>query len=258
MPASVPSQSTSSRATAKVAGWSLHSFDTLTSTNIHARTLPAWHAVRAATQTRGYGRTGRHWVSDEGGLWLSAVLPTPGPAKFWSILPLAVGWAVIEVLGRLGVQQLHLRWPNDLMLGRRKLAGLLLERFSPATAVVGLGINVTNRPAAADPQLDGAVVTLADILPAPPTLDTLSAEILSALSDMHARLLRDGFAPIASDLNAHHLQPCNVELTLHGHHTPLRAHFYGIDECGRLRVSTAEGVKRVFAAHEVALLRELG
>jgi BirA family biotin operon repressor/biotin-[acetyl-CoA-carboxylase] ligase len=213
--------------------------------------------VRAKTQTNGYGRTGRNWVSDEGGLWLSAVLPTPGAATSWSILPLAAGWAVIKALESLGVKNLHLRWPNDIMLDHRKLAGLLLERFSPDKAVVGLGINVSNHPDVADPLLAGAVVTLSELLAVPPSLDELASQILHALSDMHEVILRDGFAPIASELNAHHLRARNVELTLNGHHTPLRARFHGIDEAGRLRVSIAEGVKHVFAAHEVALLREL-
>ncbi len=253
----IPSPPVDSSPRSRAARWTVQTYDTLVSTNPHARTLPAWHAVRAATQTGGYGRTGRHWVSDRGGLWLSAVLPTPGPASFWSILPLAAGWAVIEVLSGLGIQNLHLRWPNDIMLGRRKLAGLLLERFSPDTAVVGLGINVTNQPAREDASLLGSTVNLAELLPTAPELDALAAAILSALADMQDKLLTEGFAPIAETLNTRHLRARRVEITLNGHPRPLCARFHGIDDTGRLRVATEDGVSRLFAAHDIALLREL-
>jgi BirA family transcriptional regulator, biotin operon repressor / biotin---[acetyl-CoA-carboxylase] ligase len=238
--------------------WTLQTHSSLASTNLIARGLPAWSAVRAETQTGGYGRTGRAWVSDLGGLWLSAVLPSPGPREKWAILPLAAGYALIETLTSLGVRDLRLRWPNDVMTGTRKLAGLLLEQFQPGTTVVGLGLNVFNSPGAVDPALGGHVVTLAELLPSPDSLDQLTSKILHALRRMHDELLRNGFGAIATKLNARHLRATSVEITLNGHHTPLRGRFRGIDERGRLRISTAEGFNRTFAAHEVSLLRELG
>lgn len=229
----------------------------MVSTNLVARTLTPWEAARADIQTGGYGRTGRRWVSDRGGLWLSAVLPTPGAAARWSILPLAAGWAVIEALDSLGVKDLRIRWPNDIMLGSRKLAGLLLERFSPDTAVIGLGLNVFNHPDAADPTLTGSVVSLAELLPSPGSLAEITSAMLTALRDVHQVLLHDGFARIAADLSARRMSTTLVELTLNGHHTPLRGRFRGIDENGRLRLTTADGVRGSFAAHQVALMREL-
>jgi BirA family biotin operon repressor/biotin-[acetyl-CoA-carboxylase] ligase len=237
--------------------WTLHEHRQLTSTNLVARALPAWHAVRADTQTGGYGRTGRTWVSDAGGLWISAVLPTPGPSANWAILPLAAGWAVTEVLVSLGLQNPRVRWPNDIMIGKRKLAGLLLERFSPDTAVVGLGMNVFNRPGLADTTLAGTAVTLAELLPAPGTLAEITTRVLSALRAMHEELLNDGFGRIAADLSGRRLRTARVELNLTGHHTPLRGRFRGIDSTGRLKLTTDDGVSAVFAAHEVALLREI-
>src|SRR5690606_14502638 len=79
-------------------GWTLHTTHEIGSTNSAAAKLPAWHAVRDDLQTDGRGRTGRRWVSDEGGLWLSAVVPCPGQRSRWAILPLAAGWAIIGAL----------------------------------------------------------------------------------------------------------------------------------------------------------------
>ena len=70
-------------------GWLLEVLPEIDTTNRVAAKLPAWHAVRADTQTAGRGRTGRVWTSDVGGLWLSAVVPCPGPRERWALLPLA-------------------------------------------------------------------------------------------------------------------------------------------------------------------------
>jgi BirA family transcriptional regulator, biotin operon repressor / biotin---[acetyl-CoA-carboxylase] ligase len=132
------------------AGWTLHVVASADSTNRLARTFAPWHAIRADVQTGGYGRTGRTWISDAGGLWLSAVLPCPGPRERWEVLPLAVGHALISALTGLGAASLRLRWPNDILSGRRKLAGLLVERHDAHTAVVGIGINIFDRFARRD------------------------------------------------------------------------------------------------------------
>jgi BirA family biotin operon repressor/biotin-[acetyl-CoA-carboxylase] ligase len=93
-------------------GWTVHEFAEVTSTNALAAHLPPWSAVRADEQTAGRGRSGRPWVSDRGGLWLSAVVPTPGDPAVWALLPLATGWALLTVLHELEVAGARLRWPD--------------------------------------------------------------------------------------------------------------------------------------------------
>ena len=149
-------------------GWTLHEWDEVSSTNLAAAALPPWSAVRAEVQRAGRGRQGRPWVSDRGGLWFSAVLPTPGNTAPWALLPLAAGWAVLSAVRELGLSTARLRWPNDILVDRRKLAGILVDKFSSDAAVVGIGLNVFNHPAAADPALVDQAICLADLLPAPP------------------------------------------------------------------------------------------
>jgi len=101
------------------------------------------HVVLARRQTAGRGRTGRVWHSnDDGGLYLSVVLRgfdgPPGAAG----LTLAAGLGVAEAARRLGAAEVRLKWPNDLLLGERKVAGLLTEWLGDGTAVVGVGLNV--------------------------------------------------------------------------------------------------------------------
>jgi BirA family biotin operon repressor/biotin-[acetyl-CoA-carboxylase] ligase len=236
--------------------WQIERLARVDSTNALAATRTAWTAVVAEEQTAGRGRHGRHWVSDRGGLWLSAVVPTPGLAADWQVLPLAAGWAALTALRELGVHPLRLRWPNDLMVGRAKLAGLLVERFHPDRAVIGLGLNLANNPAAADPALAGQTMRLADLLSPPPPRDTVLAVLLHHLALAHAHLAHGRFPQLRAQLeSAWHCGA--VELQLERDPAPLRAQFIGVDDDGRVVVRDAAGLRHAFAATEIRLLREL-
>ncbi len=231
--------------------------DEIASTNSACRDLPAWHAVRARVQTGGRGRTGRYWVSDDGGLWLSAVLPCPGDRAQWAVLPLAIGWALIRTLEELGVSGLRLRWPNDLMAGRRKLAGLLLERFNGETAIAGIGLNVRNAPDAAEPSLAGSTARLADLVPAAGTLDDLTRLVLESVARGHALIAAGDLRLITNDLNTRWSVPGRVSVTLAGGGGTLLGRFLGIDDTGRLRIHPDRGEISTYDASQIALFREI-
>jgi len=238
-------------------GWLLEVVPETDTTNRLAAALPAWNAVRADTQSAGRGRTGRAWTSDRGGLWLSAVVPCPGPREQWALLPLAVGWALGEALRGLGVRGLRLRWPNDLLVGSRKLAGLLMERHNSATAVVGVGLNVFNSPEQASPVLRDTTIRLADLVPlAHRDLDDLSALLLHAIARAHQALLAGDFPKIAAALNHAWREPRRVALDLAGRAEPVVGDFLGIDSAGNLRLR-ADDVVTTHDSTQVALLREL-
>ena len=238
-------------------GWTIHTLPAIESTNSAASRHPPWSAVRAGVQTAGRGRTGRPWVSDAGGLWLSAVLPCPGDRARWSILPLAAGWAIITALEKLGVPALRLRWPNDIMSGRRKLAGLLIERFQDDSAVVGIGLNVTNAPEAVDPSLVGSTARLADLIEPGLCMDELTDLLLVSIRRAHTMVVNNEFGVITRALNDQWSQPRLVSIRLHGHAHPFTGLFIGVDEAGRLRVATDYNGIRVYDASQVSLLREL-
>lgn len=244
------------RGTVQIEGWTVHEYDVLPSTNPVAGRLPAWHAVRADTQTGGRGRTGRVWVSDVGGLWISAVVPVAGPRSKWAILPLAVGWALVEALTAQGAAGLRLRWPNDVLVGRRKLAGLLVEQFRPDTAVVGIGLNVFNQPRSVDPSLSGHTLTLSELVAGPYDLPDIAAVVLRCLRAAHATIERDQFAGMAEQINQRWDGRRRVELTLNAADAALQGFFRGVDAQGRLEVETDRG-RLILDASQVALLREL-
>ena len=95
-------------------------------------------SILSFRQSRGYGRLGRHWESDAGGLYYSVVLP------YRKILPLIIGVSVADILVKYNIG-IQLKWPNDILVGGQKLGGILCQSEGQS-AVVGLGINVTNNP----------------------------------------------------------------------------------------------------------------
>jgi BirA family biotin operon repressor/biotin-[acetyl-CoA-carboxylase] ligase len=104
---------------------------------------PEWTVVVADRQLAGRGRHGRRWVSPPGGLYLSVLLRPPRAAL--SLVPLAAGLAVAEAGAEWGLAT-ELKWPNDVLAGGRKLAGVLAEASSSVSGVewvvLGIGVNL--------------------------------------------------------------------------------------------------------------------
>ncbi|MEO0436008.1 MAG: biotin--[acetyl-CoA-carboxylase] ligase [Pseudomonadota bacterium] len=114
-----------------------------------AEPIPGSAAVYLAEhQTAGRGRRGRSWISPlASNIYLSIAWRFGGGAEVLEGLSLAVGVAVCEALADLGVENLGLKWPNDVLRQRNKLAGVLIEMTGdvsgPSTAIVGVGVNVS-------------------------------------------------------------------------------------------------------------------
>jgi len=118
--------------------------DEIDSTNEYAKRIahevPEGTVVVARKQTSGRGRRGRSWVSPEGGLWMSMVLK---PEKVDPRLVFIGALAVVDVLGEFGIQA-GIKWPNDVWVGGKKIAGILTEGKAGEYSVLGVGLNVNN------------------------------------------------------------------------------------------------------------------
>lgn len=126
-------------------------------------------AVMADRQVAGRGRQGRPWASPLGGLWLS-VVTRPDAAAGLDAVSVRVGLALADALGREmgGLPAIGLKWPNDLLVGGRKLGGILVEaRWKGERClwtIVGVGLNVRNPVAT---ELAGIATSMAEWGPAP-------------------------------------------------------------------------------------------
>ena len=235
-------------------GWVLRSVESVASTNDAVADWPVWTALRAVRQTGGRGRHQRKWVSNEGGLWVSAVVPMGAPERGWAAMPLVAGLAVCETLLGLGVGPLRLRWPNDVMSGDRKLAGLLVDCFRAGRAVVGMGLNVRNLPEQEDTSLAGATIRLADLLETVPDVTELAVRWLGGLRGVMEEMTAKGFVSLADRLNRWWETGQEVEIEIDSQRWT--GFFEGVDDEGRLRVRTLDGVQRTLAGHQVTRLRE--
>lgn len=147
--------------------WNVTRFPVLASTNdlalewMRAGNARAGDVLVTAEQRAGRGRPGRAWHSPPGALLMTAVLPFVPERVGWTSL--AAGIAVATAVREWGVPA-GVKWPNDIVLDGRKLAGVLAETSVPGLVAVGIGLNVTN-PLPADPELAARTARLVDTLP---------------------------------------------------------------------------------------------
>ena len=132
-------------------GWPHRHLRVTGSTNERARELaiqgaPAGTVVTAEEQTSGRGRRGRTWAAPPGkALLYSAILRPLGTEH--ALLPLAVPLAVCEAVEAMASLECLVKWPNDVWIEERKVAGVLLEARPPDWAVIGIGLNLAVEPA---------------------------------------------------------------------------------------------------------------
>jgi BirA family biotin operon repressor/biotin-[acetyl-CoA-carboxylase] ligase len=236
-----------------IGDWTVREFASVTSTNLVAAELPAWSAVRADIQTAGRGRFQRKWVSDQGGLWLSAVVPIQ--SSHCRMLPLLAGLAVCDVVRELGVETVRLRWPNDVMVLDRKLAGVLIDQFRPGLAVVGIGLNVDNEPASYDAGLQNQTERLADLLPAPTAIQNLMSLLLARIHSLVEGLNAGDVQRLLARVNELWSHWRRVELDLDG---DIRGGWFaGVDGAGRLILQDDLGASTTYNPEQVRHLTEI-
>ncbi|MCL2789774.1 MAG: biotin--[acetyl-CoA-carboxylase] ligase [Desulfobulbus sp.] len=179
-------------------------YDHIDSTNRVAKDLvtedaaPSGTIVWSDTQSAGRGQYERVFDSPKGGLYFSLILEPALPFEHLPLITLATGLACLRVLkSQYGFFPL-IKWPNDIYLGDKKLAGILCENVikphpggSTATVIIGVGMNVNNITHDFAAEIQPVVTTLFDHLHIPIALDGLLASLVSAIAEQVARLEHD-------------------------------------------------------------------
>ncbi|MDF1748513.1 MAG: biotin--[acetyl-CoA-carboxylase] ligase [Alphaproteobacteria bacterium] len=132
-------------------GWAVQRFDTVGSTMDIARDLADHNApdrtvIRADIQTGGRGRYGRQWFSEPGNLYMSLLLRENRSLADCAQLSFAAALALYDAIALPGTT---LKWPNDVLIGGKKTAGILLEAGGPVSSpwlLIGMGVNVAHHP----------------------------------------------------------------------------------------------------------------
>ncbi|MES2683612.1 MAG: biotin--[acetyl-CoA-carboxylase] ligase [Pseudomonadota bacterium] len=207
----------------------------------------------AERQTAGRGRRGRDWVSPFGSNLYGSVSYSfaAWPPRI-TTLPLAMAVAVARAIEAAGLPEVGIKWPNDLHIEGRKLAGILMETRGEAgglcRVVVGVGLNVglsEVQAAAISQPWTSLAAALAARGRAAPSRNALAAALASELLAALRHFAEHGFAPFAAEWKRRDVlrdQPVRIEATM-----PLSGTARGVDADGGLIIDTAEGRQIVHA-----------
>ena len=231
----------------------------LASTSDRARELgrlgaPEWSVVAADEQWAGRGRSGHDWASPAGNLFVSVLLrPSLSPAGV-TLLPLAAGTAVAEAVEEWGVRS-TLKWPNDVLVGDRKLAGVLVEATSLTSAiesaVVGIGVNVRLDPRGLGSPLAERTASLLSETGSSVDPLEVGAAVLGRLA-LWYHALRDGrSAEVLDAWRARSVPWWGREVEVRSSGGFLRGRAEGIDDAGALLLTSAEGAPLRILSGEV-------
>jgi BirA family biotin operon repressor/biotin-[acetyl-CoA-carboxylase] ligase len=231
----------------------LHWFPRLRSTNDHARAMrqaanlfaPA--IVLTGHQLAGRGRGSNSWWSGAGSLTVTFVLPAETHLQAHQV-PLVAGLAVRDAAAELAANDnISLKWPNDLLMDGRKLAGLLCERVDKAD-LVGLGMNLNVNSKHVPKALQQKITSLHDLTGG--LVDETSALIVIA-RHLYEALSRRGERPFAETLgryDAHHyLINRRVTIINSDAEPAVSGIVQGLDDIGRLVLKTRSGTQRIIA-----------
>ena len=213
-----------------------------------ASTLAAPLLLVAEHQSAGRGRAGRSWLSSpEGSLTFSLAWRFDGGPQALLGLPLAVGVALADTLGALG-QQVHLKWPNDVLKDGDKLAGILIEtqsaRGGGTWTVIGIGLNLL-MPDTMEAQLGRSAAGMPWL--ARMDRDALMAALLDGLADCLREFAARGFAAFSARWNLRHAWQGETVVLLDGGVVLHEGRAAGVDDSGRLLLDTDEGRITVMA-----------
>jgi BirA family transcriptional regulator, biotin operon repressor / biotin---[acetyl-CoA-carboxylase] ligase len=244
--------------TAKAAGVRHIALESVGSTNAEALERARWRErgplwITALSQKAGRGRRGSVWISPKGNLYASLLLSEPSPKplapQLSFVAALALHDALSECAPRLG-PLFKLKWPNDVLLGPDKLAGILIEGQSDSifNVVIGFGVNCTSHPL--DTYFPATNLLLAGAVVAPDVLFVaLSAAMLHRLSRWQGG---GGFASIRADWLAR-AAGLGENIRVRLPERELRGRFQGLDNSGRLLVQQPGGLTTVTAGEVFGL-----
>ncbi|MGN6355895.1 MAG: biotin--[acetyl-CoA-carboxylase] ligase [Novosphingobium sp.] len=200
----------------------------------------------ADRQTAGRGRLGRDWQDGAGNFMGSTVVHLRPGDPSPETLALVAGLALHEVVNPKLAEPAVLKWPNDVLVGNAKLAGILLERVGEAV-IVGIGVNLAQAPRLAD----RATTSLAD-LGAATDRDAFAQDLARQFATDLDRWRSFGLGPIVSRWAAVG-HPVGTSLEADDGDERLSGTFAGLTDAGALQLRLADGTPRVIHAGEVRI-----
>jgi BirA family biotin operon repressor/biotin-[acetyl-CoA-carboxylase] ligase len=211
--------------------------------------LTAGTVVVAELQSQGKGRAGRKWDSPRGGLWFSVLLRPEIPLERMALLSLVFAVGISQALNKFIDVNCQLKWPNDIYISDKKLAGILLESVNSAhnnSLIVGVGINMNLDKNTLSPANRELAANLSDYSPV--ILDR--SHILSAVlqyMDIYYKLFLDaGFDAILPEYKAH-CRHLNQPISVNSAGRVITGINIDIDTSGKLIIDTGRKIEEISA-----------
>lgn len=242
--------------------YTLHAFETIDSTNVEARRLadtsaPEGTLVWSLQQQQGVGRRGRSWSSPKGNLYCSLLLRPECSAIEGAKLSFLVAVALHKTLqDSLPVgTEIALKWPNDILIRRQKVAGILLESKSNADGkldwlIVGTGVNIVNFPKVTD----GLIATSLKNEGGRVLLERVLESYTYQFLELYSLWKSEGFVPIRREW----LQRCTGlgdPITVRLANREFEGVFTDLDQNGALILTHKDGRTEAITAGEVFFSR---
>ena len=238
-------------------------FESIDSTNLEAMRQARVGAqeglcIVAREQTAGRGRLDRSWQSPkDAGLYFSTVLRPQLKLNAWPLITLMAALAVSESLQDLCDLSTDIKWPNDVCLGDRKLAGILaetLETKAGSACVLGIGINL--RKAAFPPDLEAITTSIECATHLVPDAEALLEALLRQLAIRYERLQKtDGAPSVLRDWMAASSYAFGKNVRVDVGAKVFAGVTSGLEHDGALRVRVANGEIKVVRAGDVRSVR---
>jgi len=232
--------------------------DKIGSTNTYAKDLikngaSAGTAIIAASQTAGRGRLGKSWDGDGENIYISTILePNVREGSIAAQLTLMAGVCVANVLERLLVSTPHkalIKWPNDIVAGRRKICGILTEGVMDAV-IIGIGVNVGRKSFPSELADKGTSLYMLT------GREHDRAEIIKTiLSEVSAYYRRFDMQGIGSFIDEYKALCLNIgkKVTIHENDASYEAMCVGVSDGGELYVELPGGERRMLNSGEVSV-----
>ncbi|NQV68484.1 MAG: biotin--[acetyl-CoA-carboxylase] ligase [Pseudohongiella sp.] len=215
--------------------------------------------VIARSQSAGRGRRGRSWLSPlDAGIYMSLVRQFTLPPDALQGLSLLTALSLKSALNRLGVSGLKLKWPNDILFQKKKLAGILLElqhREQASYLVFGIGLNIA-LPEQVMQEIDRPVTDITSIADYIPDTNLIVATVINQLCSNIAEYERNGFSSFKESWNEADYY-LNRDIVIQNGERRIIGKSLGVDSNGALLMQTATGVESINGGEVFPSLREL-
>jgi BirA family biotin operon repressor/biotin-[acetyl-CoA-carboxylase] ligase len=263
LPDSIPAPLLLSGLKSRMIGREVYSYKTIGSTNETARRMaesgaPEGTMILSDRQTKGRGRLGRSWHSPPGlGLYFSLILRPLVPFDKVPALSLVAALSICRVTDRLAGVESRIKWPNDCLIGVRKMAGILVEVSAEldrlSYAILGIGINVNQRKEDFPKKLRSMATSMA--IEAGRSIDRIDflQKLIHEFERSYNNFVRYGLRFIGPEL-VERSTVMNRDITVRAGRKKISGRVVGLDQNGALRMLTEKGV-RVISAGEVTLRR---